>query len=221
MTLPLGSTVEDLERLARNFAYYVEAFDVEPQFGGTKLAAHRRCLELRRQLGSLSCAVHDEAFISSVVAVLHEWGLDRRGSKLVNRKEFSRALLKALPTMEPLESVAIDDDDLPADVPLKIWRVIYNLGVTKNKAKIVAGTKTLHHLLPDLVVPMDRTWTGRFFGIDDWQSGQRQTFLTIFRAFRFIATQAHQQKFVTGHRWRTSQTKLIDNAVMGYCRPHL
>jgi hypothetical protein len=27
---------------------------------------------------------------------------------------------------------------------------------------VVGGTKTLHHLLPDLVPPMDRRWTGAF-----------------------------------------------------------
>jgi hypothetical protein len=27
----------------------------------------------------------------------------------------------------------------------------------------VPGTKALHHLLPDLVPPMDRAWTGAFF----------------------------------------------------------
>jgi hypothetical protein len=36
-------------------------------------------------------------------------------------------------------------------------------GHRAKRALIVPGTKALHHVLPDLVPPMDRAWTGAFF----------------------------------------------------------
>jgi hypothetical protein len=59
-----------------------------------------------------------------------------------------------------LEPLAIDGPDLLMNITDQLWMVVESLGVVENVAKIVAGTKTLHHLLPDLVVPMDRAWTG-------------------------------------------------------------
>ena len=48
----------------------------------------------------------------------------------------------------------------------RLWLLIDSLGVVENYEPIVAGTKILHHLLLDLAIPMDRTWTSRFFGLE-------------------------------------------------------
>ena len=52
--------------------------------------------------------------------------------------------------------------DIPA-VCEHLWQVIGNLGIVRNRALIVPGTQALHHVLPDLVRPMDRAWTGALF----------------------------------------------------------
>jgi hypothetical protein len=62
-------------------------------------------------------------------------------------------------------------DDLALDILAvceHLWQVIGNLGIVRNRALIVSGTKALHHVPPDLVPPMDSAWTGRSF------SGQPQ-----------------------------------------------
>ena len=61
----------------------------------------------------------------------------------------------ALGAGQPREDLGVGD---------AVYRLIAALEVVTNKARIVAGIKTLHHLLPDLVPPMDRQWTGLFFG---------------------------------------------------------
>lgn len=100
--------------------------------------------------------------------------------------------------------------------------MIDSLGVVDNLAKLVAGTKTLHHLLPDLVVPMDRAWTGLFFQLHppEWQDpvNQRRTFRRVFGHFAGLARRVQPERFVTGERWRTSRTKILDNALIGFCR---
>jgi hypothetical protein len=92
----------------------------------------------------------------------------------------------------------------------------------ENKARIVAGTKTLHHLLPELVVPMDRAWTGLFFQLHapEWQDldNQRRTFRRVYSQFADLARRVQPQQYVTGARWRTSRTKILDNALIGFCK---
>lgn len=91
-----------------------------------------------------------------------------------------------------------------------------------NKAKLVAGTKTLHHLLPDLVVPMDRAWTGRFFQLHppEWQDqdNQRRTFRRVYGHLADVARRTNPDQYVTGEGWHTSRTKILDNALIGFCR---
>jgi hypothetical protein len=142
----------------------------------------------------------------------------------VDEATFADALRVALPEIAAMETFQIDADDLPDATAERLWTIIASLGVVDNKAKIVAGTKTLHHLLPDLVPPMDRAWTGRFFGLHapEWQDGsQRHTFIRMFREFSAIARAAHPQRYVTGEGWRTSRTKILDNAMIGYCKTEL
>jgi hypothetical protein len=114
---------------------------------------------------------------------------------------------------------------LPIDVGERLWRVIESMGVVDNRAKLVAGTKTLHHLLPGLVVPLDHRWTGTFFqlGSHEWQhpTYQRRAFLQTYEDFCEVARRVQPQQYVTGRQWRTSRTKILDNALIGFCKVEL
>jgi len=105
------------------------------------------------------------------------------------------------------------------EVAEKIWTLIERLKIVDNTSLIVPGTKTLLHLLPDLVPPMDRAWTGAFFlwSAAAPQSGQRDTFLRTFSKFAEVAREARPAHYV-GDRWRTSSAKVLDNAVIGFCK---
>jgi hypothetical protein len=43
------------------------------------------------------------------------------------------------------------------------WGVIAHVKVSMFRTQIVAGSKFLHHLLPDLIPPIDRQYTFTFF----------------------------------------------------------
>ena len=83
----------------------------------------------------------------------------------------------------------------------------------------MSGTKTLHHLLPDLVVPFDRMYTQAFF---NWhnpevQYGQSERFRESFTVFNRVARATNPSQYVGGG-WNSSQTKVIDNAIIGMLR---
>jgi hypothetical protein len=212
-------------RLADDFGHYVQVYDRQVSFTSEQLAAHRACIALRRQAGSVRAAVMDENFVHALLRTLRAWRIGVRASRLVPAQEFTAALEAALPSLEGLEHLAIEDELLPADITGRLWSLISSLGIVENNAKIVACTKALHHLLPDLVMPMDREYTGKFFQfhLPEWQDpgSQRRIFQLAYAQFAAIAQQAHPGQYVTGHGWRTSSSKIIDNALIGFCKTEI
>ena len=117
-----------------------------------------------------------------------------------------------------MEKARIDDPalDIPA-VCEHLWQIIGNLGIVRNRALIVPGTQALHHVLPDLVPPMDRAWTGAFFlwSAAAPKNAQVATFTPdVHRAGaggpRREGSRIHRKG------WRTSRPKVLDNAIIGY-----
>ena len=214
-----------MAKLIGDFGQYVQVYDAQVSFTSKQLAAHQACLALRREAGSIRAAVNDKRFPDTLHRTLRAWRLGSRASRLVPEQQFATALRAALPDLEALEDLAIDAADLPDDIGERLWLLIESLGIVENKAKIVAGTKALHHLLPDLVVPMDRAWTGRFFQfhLPEWQdsASQRRIFRLAYRHFVDVARQVRPQQYVTGIGWRTCRTKVIDNALIGFCKDEL
>ena len=212
-------------KLTSGFGRYVQVYDEQVSFTSRQLAAHRACLALREQSGSVQAAVNDTQFVDALRRTLRAWRIGNRASKLVPQMQFTAALQSALPGLEGLEGLTIDATDLPIDTAERLWQLIESLGVVENQAKIVAGTKTLHHLLPDLAVPMDREWTGKFFQfhLPEWQDArsQRRIFTLAYRQFVHVARQVQPQQYVTGHGWRTCRTKMLDNALIGFCMAEL
>jgi hypothetical protein len=212
-------------KLVDGFGRYVRAYDDRVPFTGEQLTAHRTTIALRRQAGSVRAAVESQAFITSLRQTLLAWGVGRRASRLVPEDKFAEALHAAVPRIESLEPLTIDATGLPPDIAETLWLLIDSLGVVENKAKLVAGTKTLHHLLPDLVPPMDRAWTGMFFQfhLPEWQDpgSQRRILQLAYQQFVRVAQQAGPEQYVTNTGWRTSRAKIIDNAVIGFCKLEL
>ena len=176
---------------------------------------HIRTIELRRRLVSLKHTLRDEDFLDLLYATLQAWGIGRRSSRLIDRDTFGKILRDWEDELVLVEEVRIDDADTHQAEHL--WHLVEGMGLVENQARIVALTKTLHHLLPDLVVPIDRAYTGTFLGRNpaEFQSSQREIFLEAFGAFSSLARSVDLAAHLGG--WNSSITKVIDNAVVGYC----
>lgn len=100
-----------------------------------------------------------------------------------------------------------------------MWQLIDSLRIVDNEAKLVPCTKTLHHLVPDLVVPMDRMFTRVFFAwhVPEFQYQQERVFRHAFRHFSRIARAVMPSRLV-GDGGRTSGTEVPDNALVGFCQ---
>jgi len=225
--LPHKARIERrIEELIQDFDQYLTHYDkCFPFKKPGQLQSHVDTIHLRRELGSAFCAATDREFCNSLYRTLREWGIGTRGSHPVSCEAFADALAACASEIAKLDGLTIDDPAL--DVPMvagEVWRLIESLGIVTNDSKIVSGTKTMHHLLPDLVVPVDRTYTQVFFGFQnsDLQYGAKSKFPKMFDVFARIARRAGVNRYVgTGEPWRTSRTKVIDNALVDYVESNL
>ena len=207
---------EDL--LIRGFPVFVAAFSRNAPFAKpAQLSAHQETIAIRKAADSVRAALHDPEFLDALYATLRAWGIGMRGSRLVDRRAFAANLQRREAEIAALENVSLDSPILDvADVGARVWRLIKSVQLVENKAVLVPSTKALHHVLPDLVVPMDRAYTRPFFGWHEpeFQSHQARCFEHAFGAFHRVARGANPRQYV-GSGWNTSLSKVIDNAVVG------
>jgi hypothetical protein len=182
---------------------------------------HRLTLDRRRLLGTPEAAARDDTFTTLLYHTLQAWGIGQRSSIIISLEDFRSSLNDHTPELAKLGSLSLEHlqgANIATEAAI-LDRLINDLRVVENRARIVAGTKTLHHLLPDLVPPMDRAWTGTFFGWStlDPQNHQRELLEQALASLAEVARAKHPSRLV-GEGWKTSPTKVLDNAVIGYCQ---
>jgi len=131
--------------------------------------------------------------------------------------KFKDELLLKASLISAFDEMKIDDPQL--DIPKRsreLWQIMNSLEINLNQTKLVTCSKTLHHILPELVVPIDRTYTGSFFNKYEnaFAENQDNTFIFAMETFATIARATNPIRFV-GKGWNTCQTKVIDNALVG------
>jgi hypothetical protein len=208
-----------VDGLKSSFAQYLDSYDRNVPFRReNQLQAHLRVINQRRKFDSVSAAVQSAEFIRDLHAVLHAWGIGRRGSRLAEPAQLSAALLPHLDQLEALDHLLISEVGDPSNVINRLWQLVSTIAIVDTKSRIVSVTKALHHLLPDLVVPIDRAWTGAFFAwsMPTFDIRPEQVFRSAYEAFFDIARAVRPETYV-GEGWRSSPAKVIDNGVVGYC----
>jgi hypothetical protein len=214
-------------RVIADFERYVTWYDEHVAFDRPEqLSSHLTTIRRRLELKTAAGAATDPDFCQNLYRTLQAWGIGQRGSRLVSRESFEEAVAVAAPEIARLDGAAIDDPSLDvAGTAAQLWSVIHSLAIVENKANLVPATKALHHLLPDLVVPMDREYTRTFFGLHapEFQGhgridGQRSVFTRMFCELARIGRATNPKSYVSAERpWRTSRTKVLDNALVGFC----
>lgn len=213
-----------VDLLKSNFDNYLAGFSNNVPF--TRYGQwefHRATILRRRELGSVLLALYDEKFLNLLYKTLQAWGIGRRGSHLVDRTGFDKALQSHANILTRYENMSIEDPRLDVlNVGTALANLTSNLGIVENISRIVPGTKALHHLLPDLVPPLDRQWSGWFFNWKptDPQSAHERTFMDAFTKFVNISHAVSPSQFID-NRWNTSMTKVLDNAMIGFCQSEL
>lgn len=214
-----ASVQQSVGFLISHFKQCIEAFNKRPPFQKYgQLEYHLSTIQRRRELGSVAAALADNVFLDNLHKTLKAWGIGIRGSRLLPLEQFKLALRAREPDIVRLDGFAIDDTKLDVNtISIQLWELIESLHIVENEAVLVPSTKALHHLLPDLVTPMDRRYTGEFFEWHDteFQTRQRRLFEIAFADLITVARATNPSQYVSPG-WHTSRTKVLDNAVVGF-----
>ncbi len=211
--------------LCRRFDLSLDHFDELQLFTGPSIYFHRRAIARRRDLATIQAAASDRAWCELVYATLAAWGMHRMGpinAKLTDFEPFAASLAAAGRRLVDLDSAALGriDDRSMEGIADRLWHVIEGLDVGLGSTKLVAGSKALHHLLPDLLPPMDREYTLMFFFEHKTiASDEEARFLVMLESFNRVARECRGSiERRLGRGMHTSTTKVLDNAVVGYVR---
>ena len=219
------------ERIADLLVDFEVYLDNEPPFGDWAWHLHRETIEIRKQFRSVGEAIESYDFIVKHIGyTLVAWGMDGRAAVLVPRDEFFHNIKEQKRFIVELERISVSDLTRQASIDY-LWRVIHALNLSQTRSQIVTGAKVLHHLLPRLIPPIDRQYTAKFF-TPSYLKNTRD--INSFSHFKVIAEgigliarflgegygDDYLTKLVGSTPWATSETKLIDNAIIGYVKKH-
>jgi hypothetical protein len=216
---------QNVDALIGSFADCVSHFESSNAFPGPSLYFHERAIQRRREHATVRELLADDRFLEYVYAVLPAWGMHRMGKQAAKVGDFDvmvssiRAVGPAIEELWALRitDIRVSDETFIAD---QIWQIISSVRVSTSATRIVAGSKTLHHFLPDLVPPIDRQYTFQFFtGQKMVTTGEEQAFTEWFPYFSEIGRRCRANIDATLARagfMATGAAKVIDNAIIGF-----
>jgi len=217
----MSSYQDKVVDLLANADKYHRAYYVADTFRGPSLYFHQRAIATR----DLSeRATHFEY----VYATLASWGMHRMGrggSKMQSFETFRRSL-------EPLEdwiaeAQAFDYRDMNNDRWVVLKEIFQGIRIMATGTSLVGNSKVMHHILPNIVPPIDREYTLRYLrGNTNIKNDLEQEwvlmkgiiqdfFLPVASEVEFERKAKRWMAESTKYPWDTSVLKVVDNLVIG------
>jgi hypothetical protein len=213
-----------MQQLDDTFVECLDRFDAQPTFVGPQVHFHLKTLDRLRSRGLAAVLSDaDDIYWEFLYATLAAWGLHRMGAKsntrLVDFDDFRDSMLSHREPILELQGYTItwltDPGDL-ASVTARLQSLVESLRIAISPSKVVANSKALHHLLPELVPPIDRRYTLRLFYDSFDPPGITDCFGEIFPLLAGLAARHEPTiRARVGTGFHTSTSKVIDNAVIG------
>jgi len=181
---------------------------------GPELYFYQKTLSLRRQKSLYDLfADLKNRYIELIYATLVSWGMNSRGAKMKYFDNFRSSILDNKEAFKDVSCYVLDDLSEAEFVKVKtICNKIYSgLHLMKTRSRLVSNSKIMHFILPDLVMPMDRNNTLKFFYNNTGESKKR--FQNILESSYYIAKRVNLRQYLD-KKWNLSITKVIDNAII-------
>jgi hypothetical protein len=154
---------------------------------------------------------------------LAAWGMRTRGAKLTEFNAFRNSVLSYEDGIKECEKLRIENLKQDNTEPvLEALKIFYDdlLIVPVGKPKFVAFAKTMHFLLPELLVPMDRTYTlGYFLGrtnLNGDLESHFQLYSQIYLEFVAFAVKHPELSKFLDNNWNQNIPKIMDNVIIGH-----
>lgn len=150
-------------KLIENFDFYRnESLNLSKKLDGPSSYFHIEALK-EQKTNFLS-----ERHIEMIYATLVSWGMHRMGktkTKMVEFSIFKNSLDSQRDALLSFKELTMNNCCMNkyANAVSGLEQIFNTLKVSKSSATLVAHSKVLAHVLPDLIPPIDRQYTVRFF----------------------------------------------------------
>jgi len=221
--------------LKNNYSKYLDiATNIGDIFGGPSLHFHKRALnEIDRDfLG--------ETHLEMIYATLASWGMHRMGdtkTKMVDFDKFKSSVLtheKILTDLKGLKIEDVSNGELP-EIIKKLSDICFALKTSESNSQIVGNSKTLAHILPNIIPPIDRQYTIRFFPcepttflndigklkqVPNFRNSEEKEYFShiIYKTYDFINHIKTDKQIELQNSFNTSYPKIFDNLIVTYVR---
>ena len=215
--------IESVEMLKRDPIAALDAYSPPVDW---KMGLHKDLIERRNRFSApIEMIDTDKDFLKDLKELLYAWKVGTRGVRVVSTGSFERELKKTAKRLDDLKGCRIENLKFPDIETVRLtsclWDIVNELRITTAKeARLVSGSKAIHHLLPDLVPPMDSNFTSRFFqGREGFRTTERSFFRKVYPQFVRLARElVKNEEFMArvGVGFNTSLTKTLNNAIIGF-----
>ncbi len=204
-----------------NAEKYHRAYYKAEIFRGPSLYFHHRALETRQTPVSLT-------HLEYVYATLSSWGMHRMGkggSKMQSFDTFRRSIE---PLQEKIaEAQGFDFREMDGHKWSLLKEIFRGINVMASGTSLVGNSKVMHHMLPNIVPPIDREYTLRYLRgntyIKNDLDSEWQLMKGIIADFFMAVVSDRDFKLKTNkwlvrkdeYPWDTSILKIVDNLVIG------
>jgi hypothetical protein len=189
---------------------------------GHDLSSYLKIIGAHRSVGNISQLIEDDDFVRTIYETLKLWNMNQQGAVLEAYQTIKESILNCQEYLNELYGVqlnVISSKEL-ANLKDTMFLLFRDLKIMKSKRRIVGVSKTMHFLLPDLIMPVDGKYTmNGLFGYNKLSKTATAEFDDMFyilKRFHDIACKFElslNDCSQTG--WNTSVPKLIDNAIIG------
>ncbi|MEZ5003062.1 MAG: hypothetical protein R2730_08485 [Chitinophagales bacterium] len=214
--------------------YINDINDVKNDFGGPSLYFHNRALE--------ECTNNplSDKHLEYIYATLASWGMHRMGktkTKMVDFHVFRDSILSQKKSIYELMNSRIENlNNNKESIFKELRKICFSIKVSVSDSKIVGNSKALAHILPNLVPPIDRQYTIRFFtqegtnfvngngklkAVTNFKNieDEKEIFLIILdKTCDFTCHIIKNEDVRVDKIFNTSYPKIFDNFIISYIR---
>jgi hypothetical protein len=212
---------EKVRDMLANADKYHDAYYKAETFRGPSLYFHERALATRDDPTSLT-------HLEYVYATLASWGMHRMGRGGSKMRSFEVLCQSVQALKDRIAEARTFDFREMSETKWAILKEIFNgVKVMASGTTLVGNSKVMHHMLPNVIPPIDREYTLRFLRGNtnikndletEWQLMKEiisQFFIPVASDTAFLAKVEVWMKARAEYPWDTSLLKVVDNLVIG------
>ncbi len=164
--------------------------------------------------------IFSDEYLELVYTTLIAWNMNGRAAKLADINKFKGSIRKNRKEIESMVNMRLEkltENELKKVIAI-LQKLFNDLELVKTNSPLVTFSKTMHFLLPNLIVPIDRRYTITFFyglrGIPE-KGKQFAVFEEIFTKFWELSKKYDLSRYVD-KVWNRNIPKIMDNAIIGF-----